>query len=486
MMPNITKGTRLRGLLEYLFGPGRREEHVNARLVAGYDDLVVLAPPRHGRNPDRWDLGELVDRLDAPQSALGERGLRDYVLHCSLAVPVDERPVDDAEWRTIAEEFVARMGWDGCRWVAVHHGRSSGGNDHVHVVVTRATEDGAPLWLRGEYRQAQQACDGLEDEHGLLKRARRDGAGRPGATPVEVAQARAAGRPATGREVLRRHVRAAVAAAGSEAEWLSGMRAAGLLVAARTAADDPTRVVGYAVALPPEPGRRPRWIAGGRLDGELSLTRIRHRWPETPPLDATAWQATDATLTPTPARPVDRAQVWRRTATTLADVAAQLHALPPDSPQWPAAARATADLLTCLAVVAEPAGYGPLSRAADALTRAAAPRRHDPPVTTTTAVAARLSRAAARVATTGPARTSREAHVLLTVVVQAARLLVALADLRAAQHQAAAAGAAAAAAAHLMPVLEYGRPVPVPPQPAPPTAERAPAPAPAAPEEPSR
>lgn len=86
--------------------------------------------------------------------------------------------------------------------------------------------------------------------------------------------------------------------------------------------------------------------------------------------------------------------------------------------------------------------------------------------------------------TTGPARTSGEAAVLLTVIVQAARLLVAPADLRAAQGQTAAVGAAATAAARLMPVLEHARPTPVPPQPAPPAAERLPAPG--VPEAPSR
>jgi hypothetical protein len=64
VMPNITKGTRLRGLLEYLWGPGKAEEHTNPRIVAGYDDPDpdLLAPPRHG---DRWDdAADLRRQLD--------------------------------------------------------------------------------------------------------------------------------------------------------------------------------------------------------------------------------------------------------------------------------------------------------------------------------------------------------------------------------------------------------------------------------------
>ena len=48
MIPNITRGARVGGLLRYLYGPGKREEHTNPHLVAAWDGagpLSTLEPP---------------------------------------------------------------------------------------------------------------------------------------------------------------------------------------------------------------------------------------------------------------------------------------------------------------------------------------------------------------------------------------------------------------------------------------------------------
>ncbi len=37
MITKMQRGTRTRGLVEYLFGPGRAEEHTNQRIVAAWD-----------------------------------------------------------------------------------------------------------------------------------------------------------------------------------------------------------------------------------------------------------------------------------------------------------------------------------------------------------------------------------------------------------------------------------------------------------------
>ena len=241
-----------------------------------------LEPPRD--EAGRPLLAELTARPDAPQVAAGERGLRKHVWQCSLSLPADDRGPGDAEWRQVAERFIEGMGFAGdperagLRWVAVHHGLSSTGNDHVHLAVTLATEDGAPVWVRGDYRRAQQVADRLETEFGLIKRCQRDGAtARRATTRGEVDRARRDGRPVTDREVLRREVRAAAAASSSETEWVRRMKAAGLLVAPRAADDDSESVVGYVVAAHPSKGK-PVWFAGSTLDGDLSLPRIRSRW----------------------------------------------------------------------------------------------------------------------------------------------------------------------------------------------------------------
>ncbi|MEU6077552.1 relaxase [Micromonospora sp. NPDC047074] len=472
MIPKVTYGTRVRGLLEYLWGPGKVEEHVNPHLVAGYDDVARLAPERHDRDGERWSLDELAARLDAPQIAAGERGVKQYVWQCSLSLPAHEGQLDDATWGRISARFVQEMGFTGdaeragCRWIAVRHGLSAMGNDHVHLVVTLATEDGAPVWLRQDKRRSQQVADLIEDEFGLGKwtPGRAGATRRPELTRPEVERARRVDQ-APDRELLRRQVRAALAGATSEAEWVARMRAAGLLVAARTAATDRDQVVGYAVALRPAGAGKPRWYAGRRLDGELSLTQIRKRWPDAPPALAGQWKAVDSAESPT-LRGEDRMAVWRSSAAALEAISGRLASVAPGSPQWPMVARASADLMARVAAATEPSGRGTVTRAADALARAAAPPRRAPAPAAST-IAAELGRVADALMVTGPARNGGEAAVLLAVVVQAARLVVALAELRAAEQQAHAAGAAARAAAHLMPLLAQGavhveRDVPVP------------------------
>jgi hypothetical protein len=460
MIPKVTKGTRVRGLLEYLWGPGRAEEHTNPRIVAGYDEPGVLAPAPDPDEPGRWLLGELAAKLDAPQEALGERGIDEYVLQVSLSVRVDEREISDDEWAKIAHQYVQEMGFAGdaeragCRWIAVHHGLSVSGNDHIHLVITRATEDGAPVYLRGEWKASQRVCDRIEDAFGLRKDTpgRAGATARPAAGRPEVDQARAAGREVTDRQLLRREVRAALAGARDEADWVARMKAAGLLVSVRADKNDPGRVVGYAVALAPGRGAgKPRWLSGRLLDQDLSLNRVRQRWPEGGRLSPQQWRQVEAREQRVLSGP-QRIEVWRASTAALADVAARLDGVDPGSPQWPAIARGCADVLAVTAAVAEPSGHGPVSLSADILYRAAAPRRTDP-APADSAIAYELGRIADAMTIAGAARHSGEAALVVALVVAAARLIVALARLREAQQQAHAAGAARVAAERLMPLL---------------------------------
>ncbi|MGC9670993.1 relaxase/mobilization nuclease domain-containing protein [Planosporangium sp. 12N6] len=457
----MSKGRRVRGLLEYLWGPGRRDEHENPRIVAGYDLPEVLAPPQHATDPARWDLTVLAAKLDAPQVAAGERGLRKYVWHCPLSLPPYEQALDDATWGRIAHRFVELMGFAGdeqragCRWIAVHHGKSVGGNDHVHLVVTLATEEGAPVWLRRDWQRSQEACEQIETEFGLGKWVRRDKAvARPATTEAEVERGYRQQRDPD-RLILRRQVRAAAIGAHSEAEWVARMRASGLLVNPYRDPRDPDRVVGYGVAREHQPKGERVWFNARTLDGELSLRRMRQRWPDVTPLTYREWkEAAEA-----PARAVraladaERMTLWRSSTAALSQVTARMAQVPAGSPEWAAIARASADVLTRVALVAEPSGAGPVSKAADALARAAAPRRAEPPPVASQ-IAADLGRVADALMVAGSARRADEAAMVLAVVVAAARLVSQLAELRRAQERVHAAGAAQAAAARLVPLLE--------------------------------
>jgi hypothetical protein len=71
MIPAVhPRGTNVGGLLRYLFGPGKREEHVNPRLIATWDSagtLTDLQPPAGGDG--RRDVRPLTELLEQPVTA---------------------------------------------------------------------------------------------------------------------------------------------------------------------------------------------------------------------------------------------------------------------------------------------------------------------------------------------------------------------------------------------------------------------------------
>lgn len=61
-----------------------------------------------------------------------------------------------------------RVGQGPCRWVAVRHGLSKNGNDHVHIAVSLVREDGTKATTHNDFKRAQEVCRELEREHGLM------------------------------------------------------------------------------------------------------------------------------------------------------------------------------------------------------------------------------------------------------------------------------------------------------------------------------
>jgi hypothetical protein len=52
VIDKVTRGRQISGLLRYLFGPGRANEHTDPHLVAAWDDVTDLERQRvggHGR-----------------------------------------------------------------------------------------------------------------------------------------------------------------------------------------------------------------------------------------------------------------------------------------------------------------------------------------------------------------------------------------------------------------------------------------------------
>jgi hypothetical protein len=94
------RGTNVGGLLRYLFGPGKREEHTDARLVApwaGAGDLADLEPAVTAGG--RRDVRRLTELLTQPV-AVGWNPPRLPVWHCSIRTHPTDRTRPTPSGRT--------------------------------------------------------------------------------------------------------------------------------------------------------------------------------------------------------------------------------------------------------------------------------------------------------------------------------------------------------------------------------------------------
>lgn len=276
MVPKIHKrGKRTIGLLYYLYGPGKAEEHVDPHLVASWDHSA----PDPGRDAEAT-YKELQQLLDQPLALLTDaQRAKPHVWHLSVRNGPTDRILSDEEWGDIARRMVAAAGIDdpdqgaGCRWVAVRHA-----DDHIHILATLAREDGYRPDLDRDAVRVQAEARLLEQELGLRRLKPGDGTAAQRPTSAERHKAERQGRERTAREELRETVRRAVAGAVSEDEFFGRLAAAGLLVKTRVAPSGD--LLGYKVALPDDRNKdgEPVYYPGARLAPDLSLPRIRERW----------------------------------------------------------------------------------------------------------------------------------------------------------------------------------------------------------------
>ncbi|MGW0393001.1 hypothetical protein ACWDYJ_19305 [Streptomyces sp. NPDC003042] len=263
-------------LLDYLFGPRERDEHVDPHLVAGWDSDL----PCPARTPARMSLADLALLLDAPVEALRGPKPEEHVWHVSVRNHADDRVLSDAEWAEVAAAMVHAAGIAGhgdeqaCRWIAIRHA-----DDHIHILATLARQDGRHPRVRGDILNMHTAARGFEARWGLTPMSPLDRTARRRPFTGEAEKAARRGLAETARESLQRTVRQAAALAHGDTDFLDRLRDAGLRVRERR--DDDGSLVGYAVALPgdrADGGTRPVWFAGSTLAYDLSLPRVRERF----------------------------------------------------------------------------------------------------------------------------------------------------------------------------------------------------------------
>ena len=194
MIPNIVRGSDPAGLVRYLFGKGRRNEHTDQHLVCASGDMFpsfdmdgkpAASYAEIGRRFDRrYRVRERKDDPFPPDMRGKNNPEREHgrkrVWHCSLAIKAGHGILTDQEWEAVIRDYLTRMniidGDDdqGVTWLAVRHGLSANGNDHVHIMVQLAADDG---WINPYHDRinAQKSCRRMEKSRPeLVELARSD------------------------------------------------------------------------------------------------------------------------------------------------------------------------------------------------------------------------------------------------------------------------------------------------------------------------
>ncbi|WP_409058881.1 relaxase/mobilization nuclease domain-containing protein [Streptomyces sp. SYP-A7185] len=276
-------GTNTRGLLAYLYGPGRQDEHLDPHIVAGF---AMLGMPDPGRNPDAT-LTQLARHLDEPvrlrNSEFG-RTATDHVWHCPVRAAPEDQHLSDVEWADIAQRIVEAAGIAppgddlGCRWIAVRHA-----DDHIHILATTVREDGRRPKLHDSGIRVGNACRQIESDYGLrqLKKGDRTAGRRP--TQAEMHKAERLGWEQTSRDWLQEHIRAAIPHAGSAEELLAYLEANGIAVKPRRGPSGD--LLGYAVGHPGDLNKDGEQIfhPGGKIASDLTLPKLKARLESTAP-----------------------------------------------------------------------------------------------------------------------------------------------------------------------------------------------------------
>jgi hypothetical protein len=424
------RGERVEPLIRYLYGPGRREEHTDPHILAGWRHPAELEPPL--RSDGTRDFRKLSGLLNQPHAAMGSWGFARPVWHCSMRAAPEDKTLSDDEWAQIACEVMHRTGLapygeedDAVRWVAIRHGE-----DHIHIVAMLARQDGRRPSVRNDRYRVRDACLAAERRYGLRPTAPGDRTAARQPSRAETEKAARHGAVEAPRVTLRRQVSTAAAAVASEQEFFAWLRQAGVLVRTRHSSRDPGQVTGYAVALPGDATMAgdPVWYGGGKLAADLSLPKLRRRW---------AQPGSDDRFTA-----AERSAAWDHVAQVVDHASAHIRGLlTGDDPG--AAADATWAMSDTLHAAAAALGSRILWQAADAYDRAArAPYGRTPAPTP----AGDGLRRAARLLSAYGYITSDPSFRPLVLITRLAVLAEAVAGLRhSQQHAAQAAGALRAA-----------------------------------------
>lgn len=381
-------GWRPAGLILYLLGPGRHEEHRNPRVIAGSRPPEVFTPevptfdgaPSPAGGDDAaaaasWADDRAVHRLIAYlETGVREAGLplrtpgpdsplfgkEGYVWHTPARLHADDPIVGDAQWARIAHRLMRATGiaQAGCRWVAVRHA-----DDHIHLAAILVHRRQG-VWKRFHPKfwrtRLREECRRLENELGLTPTPECDHTAAP--TPKKGEWHKAA---RTGREPARLALRRAVSQIASATTGPDGFvaRLAEQGIRLRFTRGSDGAVRGYSVAWPGDTNAAgtPMFYAGSRLAPDLTWPKLVARWASAPDVEPVEREANGRVS------PENRRAVLTQAARVVEDAATQLRAGGEDGAS---VAHATGELVHVLARAAEPVTPGMFTRSAEAFDRA--------------------------------------------------------------------------------------------------------------------
>ena len=455
MIGRVYRGGNVGGLLRYLYGPGRHNEHKSPHLVAAWDlesaaELATLEPEvlsGDGAHAVR-DFRPVTGSMELANALRPASVTARMVWHCPLRVAPGDRSLTDAEWAQVARDVMHRTGIaphgdsGGCRWIAVRHDDES-----IHIVAVLARQDGSAARVPNDYRRLREACLAAEKRYGLTVTAPADRTAATHTTRAEVEKAsRAAARTGGGvgsvpaRDWLREHVQHAAAGARDPRGFLDRLRVAGVVVRERRAPDG--SLSGYAVGRR-DRGTEPVLYGGGKLAPDLTLPKLQARWA------AAGGPAGDEGAPSAPTQ--DRAVLWRQATKAAAEAAEQVRVSAGSSNidsmgASGDAAAAAAEVLTAASRLVEGDDGGPLTQAARDYDRAAREARGR--LLQPTLAGTLLRTAALQLAHGGKAGRNEAVQIAL-LVAQVGSLSLAVSRLREAQGRTAQAAAARRAAGQL-------------------------------------
>lgn len=297
-------GSNTRGLLAYLYGPDRHDEHLDPHLVAGFA-MLGMPDPGRDENATLTQLGHYLDEPVRLRNSEFGKPVTDHVWHCPVRAAPEDRHLSDTEWGEIAQRIVqaagiAPAGDDlACRWIAVRHA-----DDHIHILATTVREDGRRSKLHGSGVRVGDECREIEKDYGLRRLTKGDRTASRRPTQAEMHKAERLGWEQTSREWLQDQIRAAIPHATSAEELLAYLEADDTLVKPRRGPSG--ELLGYAVGRPGDLNKDGEQIyhPGGKIAPDLSLPKLKARLETSAPEEhptarrnraTTPWhQATDA------------------------------------------------------------------------------------------------------------------------------------------------------------------------------------------------